>query len=67
MMRGSDGSYFYRLGWFIAARLIHHLHPQDFILGNPDRLNGANLGRMAGDAEKQLRGQIETLARRAYS
>jgi hypothetical protein len=48
----------YRLCRFTTARVIHHLHLQDFILGQPDRLNGAHLWRASGNAKKQLRGAV---------
>jgi hypothetical protein len=40
----SDESYLYGLCRFITARMIHHLHLQDFILGHLDLLNGTMLG-----------------------
>jgi hypothetical protein len=43
----SDGSYLYRLDQFITARMMHHLHFQDFILGQLDFLNGTDLGKVA--------------------
>jgi hypothetical protein len=39
----------------------HHLHLQDFILGQLDLLNGPYLRRASGDAEKQLGGAVSTM------
>jgi hypothetical protein len=41
----------------------HHLHLQNFILGQLDLFNGANLWRAAGDAEKQFRGAVSPAVR----
>jgi hypothetical protein len=54
------GSYLYRLDRFITARMMH-LHFQDFILGQLDFLNGTDLGKVASDAEKQLRGAVSAM------
>ena len=40
---------------------MHHLHFQDFILGQLDFLNGTDLGKVASDAEKQLRSAVSPM------
>ena len=41
--------------------MVHNLGREDFILSHFDLLERANLGRVAGDAKKQLRGAVSPM------